>query len=65
MKECKMKTRTDPAKQFESGLILARALALMNSRNVKMKQILSCELARVPTSMFEGETRDMCIAKSK
>ena len=30
-----------------------------------MEQILSYELAPVPTSMFEGKTRDLRIAKSK
>ena len=59
MKECKKKTRTDTAEQFNSGLIFARALALMNSRDIKVEQILSYELAPVPTSMFEGENRDL------
>ena len=53
MKGCKKKTRTDTAEQFDSGLIFARALGLMNSRDVKVEQILSYELALVPTSMFE------------
>ena len=30
-----------------------------------MKQVLSYELAPIPTSMFEGETRDLYVAKSK
>ena len=51
MKECKKTTRTDTAEQFDSGLIFARALGLMNSRDVKVEQILSYELAPVPTSM--------------
>ena len=63
MKECKKKTRTDTAEQFDSGLIFARDLGF-NSRDVKVEQILSYELASVPTSMFE-ETRDLHIAKSK
>ena len=33
--------------------------------NVKVKQILSYELAPVPTIMFEGKTRDVRIAKAK
>ena len=52
MKEYKKKTRTDTAEQFDSGLIFARALGLMNSRDIKVKQILSYELAPVPTLMF-------------
>ena len=64
MKECKKKTRTDTAEQFDSGLIFARALALMNSRDIKVEQILSYELAPVSTSMFEEKTRDLRIAKS-
>ena len=51
MKECKKTTRTDTAEQFASGLIFARALGLMNSRDVKVEQIISYELAPVPTSM--------------
>ena len=51
MKECKKTTRTDTAEQFDLGLIFARALGLMNSRDVKVEQILSYELAQVPTSM--------------
>ena len=65
MKECRKKTRTDTAEQFDSGLIFARALGIMNSRDVKVKQILSYELAPVPTSMFEEKTRDLRIAQSK
>ena len=41
MKECKKKTRTDTAEQFDSGLVFARALGLMNSRDVKVEQSLS------------------------
>ena len=37
----------------------------MNSRDVKVKQILIYELALVPTSMFEKKTRDVHMAKSK
>ena len=37
MKECKKKTRTDTAEQLDSGLIFARALELMNSRDVKVE----------------------------
>ena len=65
MKECKKKTRTDTAEQFDSGLIVARALGLMKSRDVKVEQILSYELAPVPSSEFEEKTRDLRIAKSK
>ena len=65
MKECKKKTRTDTAEQFDSGLIFARALGVMNSRDIRVDQVLSYELASVPTSMFEGKTRDLLIAKSK
>ena len=65
MEDCKKKTRTDTAEQFASGLIFARALGVMNSRDVKVEQILNYELAPVPTSMFEEKTRDLCIAKSK
>ena len=35
MKECKKKTRTDTAEQFDSGLIFARALGLMNSQTLR------------------------------
>ena len=65
MQECKKKTRTDTAEQFDSGLIFVWALGLMNSQDIKVGQILSYELTPVPTSMFEGETRDLRIAKSK
>ena len=65
MKECMKKTRTDTAEQFDSGLIFARSLGLMNSRDIKVEQILSYELAPVPTTMFEEKTRDLCIAKFK
>ena len=65
MKECKKKTRTDTAEQFNSGLIFSRALGLMNSRDIKVEQIHSYELAPVPISMFEEKTRDLRIAKSK
>ena len=51
MKECKKTTRTDTAEQFDSGLIFARALGLMNSRDVKVGQIRSYELVPVPVSM--------------
>ena len=62
MKECKKKTRTDAAEQFDSGLIFARALGLINSQDIKVEQILSCyELAPVPTPMFEEKTRDLRI----
>ena len=44
MKECKKTTRTDTAEQIDSGLIFARALGLMNSRDVKVEQILSYKL---------------------
>ena len=64
MKECMKKTRTDTAEQFDSGLIFARSLGLMNSQDVKVEQILSYELAPVLTSMFKEKTRDLCIAKS-
>ena len=64
MKESKKKTRTDTADNL-TQLIFARVLGLMNSRDIKVEQILSYELAPVPISMFEEKTRDMCIAKSK
>ena len=51
MKECKKTTRIYTAEQFDSGLILARVLGLLNSRDVKVEQILSYELATVPASM--------------
>ena len=63
MKECKKKTRTDTAEQFDSGLIFARALALMNSRDIKVEQILSYELAPVPTSKFEE--LEICVLPSQ
>ncbi len=65
MKENKKKTTTVAAEQFESGLMFARALALMNSRDIKVEYILSYELASVPTSMFDEITRNLRIAKSK
>ena len=64
MKECKKKTRTDTTEQVDSGLILPRALALVNSQDIKVEQILSEELSPVPTSIFEEKTRDLHIAKS-
>ena len=63
MKDCKKKTRTDTAEQFDSGLIFARALGLMNSRDVKVEQILTYELAPVPTSMFEEKLK-ICVLPS-
>ena len=63
MKECKKKTRTDTAEQFNSGLIFAMALGLINSRDVKVEQILSYELAPVPISMFE-EKLEICVLPS-
>ena len=65
MKECKKITRADITKQFDSGLTFARALGLMKSLDIKEEQVPSYELAPVPTSMFEGKTRDQCITKSK
>ena len=65
MKECKKKTRTDTAEQSDSGLIFTRTLGVMNSRDIKVEQILRYELAPVPTLMFEEKTRDLRIAKSK
>lgn len=65
MKEAKKKPRTGPSEQFESGLIFARGLALMNSREINVKELMSHELAHVPTSMFEEETGEMRVAKSK
>ena len=44
MKECKKTTRTDTAEQFDSGLIFARALGLMNSRDVKEYALCSGNL---------------------
>ena len=64
MKKCMKKTSTDTAEQFDTGLIFARSLGLMNSRDVKVEQIFSYELAPILTSMFEEKTRDLCIAKS-
>ena len=64
MKECKKKTRTDTADNL-TQLIFARALGLMNSRDVKVEQILSYELATVHIAMLDEKTRDMRIAKSK
>ncbi len=65
MKENKKKTTTVAAEQFDSGLIFARALALMNSRDIKVEYILSYELASVPVSMFDEITRNLRITKSK
>ena len=62
MKECKNTSTTVTAEQFDSGLVFARALALMNSRDI---HILSYELASVPTSMFNEKMRKLRIAKSK
>ena len=63
MKECMKKTRTDTAEQFDSGLIFARSLGLMNSRDIKVEQILSYELAPVPTTMVE-EKPEICVLPS-
>ena len=57
-------TTTVTAEQFDSGLIFARTLALMNSRDIQVEHILSYELAPVPTSMFDEITRKLRIAKS-
>ena len=65
MKECKKKSTTVTAEQFDSGLIFARALALKNPRDIKVEHILSYELATVPTSMFDEKMQKLRIAKSK
>ena len=65
MKECNKKSTTATAEQFGSGLIFARALALMNPRDIKVEHTLSSELAPVPTSMFNEKMRKLYIAKSK
>ena len=65
MKECKKKSTTVTAEQFDSRQIFARALALMNSRDIKVEHIFSYEPAPVPTSMFDEKTRKLHIAKSK
>ena len=61
MKECKKKSTTVTAEQFDSGLIFSRALALMNSQDIQVEHILSYELAPVPTSMFDEKMRKLRI----
>ena len=63
MINCMKKTRTDTAEQFDSGLIFARSLGLMNSRDIKVEQILSYELAPVPTTIFEKKI-EICVLPS-
>ena len=58
------RSTTVTAEQFDSGLIFARALALINSRDIKVEHILSYEQAPVPTSMFDEKSRKLRIAKS-
>ena len=41
MKECKKKSTTVTDEQFDSGLIFARALALKNSRDIKVEHTYS------------------------
>ena len=41
MKEYKKKTRADTAEQFDSGLIFARALGVMNSRDIKALGVMN------------------------
>ena len=65
MNECKNKSTTVTAEQFDSGLIFATALALMNPRDVKVEHIFSSELASVSSSMFDEKMRKLRIAKSK
>ena len=47
--------------QFDSGLIFAKALVLLNSQDIKVEHILSYELAR----SFDEIMRKLRIAKSK
>ena len=59
------KSTTVTAEQLDSGLIFARALALMNYRDIRVEHILRYELAPVPTSMFDEKMWKLRIVKSK
>ena len=48
-----------------SGLIFARVTALMSIRAINLNDVLKYELAAVPTSIFDGNSGELRISKSK
>ena len=49
----------------DSGLIFARVMALMSIRAINLNDVLKYELAAVPTSIFDGNSAELRISKSK
>ena len=47
------------------GLIFARVTALMSIRAIYLNDVLKYELAAVPTSIFDGNSGELRISKSK
>lgn len=60
-----VKKKSKTTKSALSDIIFTRALALLDSSKINLKELLRHELAQVPTSMFEEDTGDMRIARSK
>ena len=51
--------------QCDSGLIFARVTALMSTRAINLNDVLECELAAVPTSIFDEKSGELRTLKSK
>ena len=52
--------------QHDSGLIFARVTALMSTRAINaVNGVLKCDLAAVPTSIFDEKSGDLRISTSK
>ena len=65
MKEGKKQRGADPMEQCDSGLIFARVTALMSTRAINLNDVLTYELAAVPTSIFDEKSGELTISKSK
>ena len=50
---------------FDTSLIYSRVLGLQKARDINLKDVLSHELAGIPTSMFDEKTGGMRITSSK
>ena len=64
-KEGTKKRGADPMEQCNSGLIFARVTALRSIRAINLNDVLKYELAAVPTSIFDGNSGELRISKSK
>ena len=51
--------------QCDSGLIFARVTAFRSTVAINLNDVLKCELAAVPTSIFDEKSGELRIAKSK